>query len=220
MHQLQQHILHQLIRHHDRRYAQLKPEEIEGNLFMYHLRQLTKAGLVDKRPDGHYELTAQGHRYADGLSLKTFTPRAQPRLTTLLVCQNQAGQYLFLRRKRQPLLDRIGFPHGKVHLGEGVVAAAHRELQEKTGLSAQLAHRGDGYLTYTHNGEPVSQIFFHLFVGREPVGNLTEHTSAGEVFWAQLDDLDARVLPSVPTLLRLLEENPSQRFFAELSYEL
>src|SRR5437899_3164953 len=118
MHRLQQHILYQLMRHHDRRYANLKPEDVEGNLFMYHLRQLISKDWVAKREDGHYELTAAGHRHVDGLSFNTLTPRAQPRIVTLLVCRNKAGEYLFLRRKRQPLLGMVGFPYGKIHLGE------------------------------------------------------------------------------------------------------
>jgi hypothetical protein len=52
MHRLQQHILSQLIHYPERRYADLKPDEVEGNLFMYHLRQLMAAGWVIKREDG------------------------------------------------------------------------------------------------------------------------------------------------------------------------
>jgi 8-oxo-dGTP pyrophosphatase MutT (NUDIX family) len=215
MHRLQQHILSQLIHHSDRRYADLKPAAVEGNLFMYHLKHLIKQGYVAKRADGRYGLTAEGHRYADRLSLATLTPRAQPKIVTLLVCRDEAGRYLLWRRRRQPLLGRVGFPHGKIHLGETIADAAQRELREKTGLAAAtLHHRGDGYLTYRQDGEPVSQIFFHLFVGEGLTGEL-----AGEAFWAPPTPA-ADVLPSVGALLELLEHHPAERFFAELAYDL
>jgi ADP-ribose pyrophosphatase YjhB (NUDIX family) len=219
MHRLQQHILTQLIRHQTQRYADLKPSEVEGNLFMYHLRVLMKSGWVTKRTDGRYELTSEGMRYADTLSLKTFTPRAQPRIVTLLIAKNASGEYLLLRRKRQPLLGMIGFPYGKVHLGEKVADAAHRELAEKTGLSATLNHRADGYVTIYQGNEAVSQIFFHLFVATEIHGRLVLNGVDGDVFWGipKLDD--GLVMPSVLDLIEQLEINPG-RFFTELTYHL
>ena len=219
MHKLQQHILSQLIHHNARRYADLKPVDVEGNLFMYHLRVVMKAGYVAKRIDGRYELTPEGLRYADTLSLTTFTPRAQPRLVTLLVCQNAAGQYLLLRRKRQPLLGFATFPYGKVHLGETIATAAGRELNEKTGLSANLNHRGDGYVTIYQGDEPVSQIYYHLFVGINIHGRLTPSTTAGDVFWATPHHDDLTLMPSVLDIIDLLGANEG-RFFSELTYHL
>ncbi len=70
MHRLQQHILHQLILNERQRYADLKPAEVEGNLFMYHLRCLMKNGHVEKCPDGRYRLAAEGKTYVDRLSLR------------------------------------------------------------------------------------------------------------------------------------------------------
>lgn len=217
MHRLQQHILSQLIHHPHRRFADLKPADIESNLFMYHLRQLMRAGHLAKADNGRYQLTTEGQRFVDTLSLKTLTPRAQPRIVTLLVCRNEAGEYLFLRRKRQPLLGMVGFPYGKVHLGETIAAAAARELREKAGMSAGLVHRGDGYITIRQDGEPVSQIMFHLFYGENPAGRLQEQTSAGEAFWAPTTAIDDTYMPSVPGLLRLLSVH-QDRFFVELDY--
>jgi ADP-ribose pyrophosphatase YjhB (NUDIX family) len=216
MHKLQQHILSQLIRHNDQRYADIKPTDVEGNLFMYHLRSVMKAGWVAKRPDGRYELTPDGLRYADTLSLKTFTPRAQHRLVTLLVAQNAGGEYLFLRRKRQPLLGMAGFPYGKIHLDETIQQAAHRELKEKSGLSAELTHRGDGYVTIYQHDEAVSQIFFHLFVASKISGRLIKTSPAGDVFWGTPHYDDPMLMPSVLDLIERLES--PERFFVELTY--
>ncbi len=218
MHRLQSHILSQLIHNPELRYADLKPSEVEGNLFMYHLKTLIKQHLVVKGDDGLYRLTPEGQRYADSLSLKTFTPRAQPRIVTLLVVKRSDGKYLFLRRKRQPLLGKVGFPYGKVHLGESIADAAQRELIEKTGPTAELSHRGDGYITiYMHN-EPVSQIMFHLFYSENPTGELVAETPGGSTFWAGVEEIDETFMPSVRGLFAELAKAEDERFFVELSY--
>jgi 8-oxo-dGTP diphosphatase len=226
MHELQQHILTQLILNHSLRYAQLKPAEVEGNLFMYHLKKVMQAGYVEKLADGSYSLSPAGQDYAERMSLTMMKPRFQPRVVTLIYCVDTEGRHLLYRRKRQPLIGLAGFPYGKVHLGETIHEAAERELMDKTGLTAQLAHRGDGYVTIYKDKQPISQIVFHLFVGTDLKGETQTRPLAGvgeigEAFWARIEDIaPSKLIPSVRDLERLVRENPSNRFFAELSYNL
>lgn len=218
MHWIQKHVLAQLITSPRLRYAKIKPGSVEGNLFMYHLRALMKEGLVVKSVDGLYELTPAGKLYADRLSLKTLTPRVQPRIVTLITCRNDQDEWLLYRRKRQPLLGQVGFPYGKLHLDESVEAAASRELMEKTGISASLHHRGDGYITIYESGEVVSQILFHLFYGTDPKGKIKQDQRSGEVFWGRIEDQD-NLIASVRDLVELLRAHPEDRFFAQLTYK-
>ena len=219
MHRLQQHILSQLIHHPKRRYADLKPDDVEGNLFMYHLRLVIAAGWVAKREDGKYELTTAGQQYAETLSLKTFVPRIQPRIVTLLVCRNDNGEVLLYKRHRQPLIGMSGFPYGKIHLGERIGEAASRELSEKTGLTAKLTHRGDGYITTYVGEEMVSQIMFHLFEGTHITGQLIRHAD-GEAYWVPIAELEQiKLLPSVFELLALVDSS-HKLFFTELVFHL
>jgi 8-oxo-dGTP diphosphatase len=220
MHRLQQHILHQLILSPCRRYAELKPAQVESNLFMYHLRQLMNQQLVCKLPDGKYELSGDGKVYADRLSLKTFAPRQQPRIVTLIACANETGKWLLYQRLRQPLINTIGFPYGKVHVGETIAQAADRELKEKTGLSARLTHRGDGYITIYQQAQITSQIMFHFFLGSNPTGRL-RGTKVGRPFWAGINEVTPnQLIPSVPDLIGLAQTPAKGRFFAELEYQL
>lgn len=219
MHRIQQHILSILITRPEVRFADLKPAAVESNLFMYHLKQLINQELVAKTNDGRYSLTAAGKMYADGLSLKTFTPRLQPRIVTLIVLRDESGRYLLYRRKRQPLIGMVGFPYGKIHTGETVTEAASRELKEKTGLGAELLHRGDGYITINQNGQTVSQIMFHLFVGSNPVGQLKTKTAVGEAFWGDPTQVPGWEL--MPSVIDLIEATRSPvRFFIEKTYQL
>lgn len=218
MHRLQQHILQRLILNPEQRYADLKPVEVEGNLFMYHLRCLMKDGYVEKKPNGRYSLSAAGKLYVDRLSLKSLTPRIQPRIVTLMAVE-QDGKWLVYQRKRQPLINLIGFPYGKIHLGESIKTAAERELKEKTGLSAELKHIGDGYATTHENGEPVSQIMFHMFYGKDPVGKILERSSIGEPMWVAESAIGGdQFMPNVSDLLRLVKDRGEGRFFAQLEH--
>lgn len=220
MHRIQKHILQKLIRNQNLRYADIKPKAVEGNLFMYHLRQLIGQGWVKKRSDGRYELTATGQLYADKLSLKTFALRAQPKIVTLIACQNQNGEWLFYRRKRQPLMGLCGFPYGKVHEGEKIQASAKRELREKTGLTAELKHRGDGYIWIYQDGGLVSEILFHLFAGTNPTGALKKKTPIGTCFWAKAEKMSGPdFIPSGKDLMELMNTQ-KDHFFVELTYNL
>jgi ADP-ribose pyrophosphatase YjhB (NUDIX family) len=218
MHQIQQHILGKLITAPSQRFSELKPDQVESNLFMYHLKQLIDQGYVSKIKDGSYSLTAYGLQYADGLSLKTFAPRLQPRIVTLSVVTDNPGRYLLFRRHRQPLINMVGFPYGKVHLDETITEAATRELKEKTGLECALKHRGDGYLTMSQNGEVVSQVLFHCFEGLHPQGELKQ-TSVGEAFWADPSQIPGwELMPSVMDIIDQLQQ--PGHFFMERSYTL
>ena len=222
MHRLQQHILSQLILNTTQRYADLKPADVEGNLFMYHLRCLMKEGRVEKCPDARYKLSAGGMEYVDRLSLKSLTPRIQPRIVTLMAVQDRDNRWLMYRRKRQPLINTIGFPYGKIHLDEKVYQAAHRELHEKTGLKAELTHYGDGYASVYQDDKAVSQIMFHLFYGKNPAGDLRGESSIGQSIWLTKEEImnSSDVMANVVELLRLIELYNGQRFFVELEHRI
>lgn len=48
----------------------------------------------------------------------------------------KAGKVLLVQRGRAPNAGRWGFPGGHIEWGEGVLAAAQRELREETGVEA------------------------------------------------------------------------------------
>ena len=54
-------------------------------------------------------------------------------------CVWKDGKVLLVQRGKPPLTDTWYFPGGQVELGETALAAAHRELREETGVTADLA---------------------------------------------------------------------------------
>ena len=186
---------------------------------MYHLKALMREGLVVKNEQGQYLLSPSGKLLADSLSLQNYAPRKQPNIVTLITCQNHKGQWLVYKRKRQPLIGQKGFVYGKLHMGETISQAAHRELKEKTGLQCELAHKGDGYITIYEGNDVVSQIMFHLFYGKNPFGDIKNDNKLGEVSWAWRDEFKFEpFMASVEDLAELIGSS-KERFFVELTYK-
>ncbi len=220
MHALQQHILSRLIFQGECRYRDLKPKAVDGNLFTYHLKQLFEEGLVEKR-ERSYALTSDGLRYAGTLSLKSFRPRIQPKIVTMIACQNSNNEWLLYHARRQPFRRLTSFPYGKIHLGETIQEAAKRELQEKTEIEAELTHRGDAYITIYQGHDLITHMFCHIFVGTHPTGEPTLETSVGKCGWEKINfSRKSQYTPWFFDLYELINTPTKERFFAELTYKL
>lgn len=221
MHILQQKIIASLIKQPKLRFSDLRPERIESNQFVYHLKSLMRDKLI-KKTDNLYHLTVVGKQLAGRLSSQNLRERIQPKIVTMVVCQNYAGEYLLCRRNRQPFLNTVGFPYGKIHLGETIKDAVERELKEKTGLLAKLKYRGDVYLTVYENKELLSQVLCHIFSGDKPVGKLIETSDKGECFWSKLESFKkSELIPGFTEITKLLKNKPiGQLFFGEYVFKL
>lgn len=100
-------------------------------------------------------------------------PYPRPALTVdlLLTTGEARPRVLLIRRKHEPFADRWALPGGFVDEGETLAAAAHRELQEETGLAIGDLEQFRAY------GDP----------GRDPRG-----WTVSIVFRAQVDPAQLR----------------------------
>jgi ADP-ribose pyrophosphatase YjhB (NUDIX family) len=213
VHEIQSHVLRKLSLARRARYSDLRPKGVDGNLFVYHLGALKKAGLLVAKDDG-YALTPAGKRVVDRMSFETLGERIQPKIVTLIVAE-RGGEQLLWRRSRAPLLGHVGFPYGKVHLEERVKEAAERELREKAGLSAKLRHRGDMYLTIHDETELVTQMLWHVFSATAVTGEIRQDFPGGACFWGKLDEVPRdELLPGAKQALKLCRER-KDHFFEE-----
>lgn len=201
MHPIQNHILKQLISGDSRRFKELKPLGTESNQFVYHLNKLIGQKYVLKISRG-YKLASAGKLYIDKLSLKTFFPRFQPKIVTLVICQNSKGEVLVTKQRRQPFFDLLGFPYGKIHFGESIYEAAKRELKEKTNLDCMnLKHCGDAYLTIKDEGEIVSHMLCHVFKGQ--INRTQELRAASTVSVSWLHPSKFKSAEFIPGILKI-----------------
>lgn len=149
LHHIQKAILDTLATAECCRYGELKPKELDGNTFGYHLKLVMREGLVAKQTDGTYCLTAKGrdmivHRYEDP---------ARSAHSIFLIVLKKGDQYLVLRRLVQPLLGMSGFVHGEPMPDEQVAVTAERRLLQKTGIAATLTTKASGTIAIHKNNE-------------------------------------------------------------------
>jgi len=220
MHLIQRHILKILTLNVEKRYKDLKPKEIDGNQFMYHLGVVIKNGYV-KKVGIFYSLTLDGKMYADRVDLETFLPRTQPKIVTMIYCQNKKNEVLLFKRSRSPLSNLVHIPYGKIHMGESIKEAASRELKEKSGLEVPLAHVGDIYVRVYDGDDLIAHILHHIFVGQNPVGEILEKTEAGIPFWSKIADVPKKELVGgLEEIIEIISRNKNKLFFEEFDLHL
>lgn len=219
MHIIQKRILKRLSEGTCLRYSDMKPANIESNQFTYHLKSLVRQKYVRKDAN-EYCLTTKGLEFCTSVNTEYFFVRAQPKIVTLIVCKNDKGEYLTYRRKRQPFIGMIGFPYGKIHMGESVKDAAERELREKTGITAQMKQKGIAYVTVLDKeGEIIAHLLFHVFMGSHPKGDVQDG-DYGKVFWMNKKDLLAsNIMPGVLSIMGMTEKKTENLQFEEFVFQ-
>jgi 8-oxo-dGTP pyrophosphatase MutT (NUDIX family) len=183
-HHLQKKIYNRLVGAESLRYSQLRPEGVEANLFMYHLKELIRSGLVEK-VDGGYSLTQQGRSTATRFSIREQGIRIMPSTISVIVLRSKDGEWLLYRRRRQPYIGSLGFPSGKIHLGDSLENAAYRELDEKCGYGKDevaLTWRGAFNLVEHELAGLKNHIIGMVWAGEVKDKRVFEN-HAGETFW-------------------------------------
>lgn len=224
-HHIQRDIVKKLITVESARYSDLRPKNLESNLFMYHLQQLIRSGYVEKIDNG-YKLTAQGKHFADRASLNSLKLRIQPKLITILAVQREDGKWLLLERLHQPFIHSVGLPSGKIHYGEALASAASREIKEKANISnIKLIQRGTFIMRFSLDGEVVNHIIGYVFSGKAGKDYTQEYNQPFyRSFWGNasylLDTKKSTRLKGHAELIDLLEKTPkSELFFTELDFK-
>lgn len=168
-------------------FSKLKPQGVESNLFMYHLRRLMAQDMVVKIAGG-YQLTPKAKAFVDRASLSSLLIRLQPKMLTILSVQRPDGKYAILEHLHQPYLHWLAYPSGKVHYGEDIHAAAVRELHEKTGLTnVDLSLRGNIFIRFFSSKDPkevVNHVCGYVFSGTTTQVDATEYATKNfRSFW-------------------------------------
>lgn len=216
MHDIRKEIFNRISKSKKSRYSDLKPKDLDGNIFTYHLKSLISEGYIEKSDD-LYTLSSKGKHLMDRVSSTDLNVRIQPKIITVIILK-KGDKYLLYKRKKQPFIDHIGFPYGKIHIEEKLEKAALRELSEKTGLKAKLKYRGHAYFTVHNETELVSSMFCHIFTGSQIEGELSDGEGEKRCFWAKIEDFPKNnLLPGVYQMEKIIKENPKELFFIEAS---
>ncbi len=202
MHFIQTHILDKLICTKVLRNRDMRPPNVESNLYQYHLLQLQKDGFVDK-VEGGYTLTGPGLAYADRHSTSLKKTRKQPKVITTVFISNHRGELLLVPKKRQPFMGVMNLPSGKIHLEETIEEAAKREIQEKVSPDAivtNLKHFGAAHMTIKQNGFVISDYISLLLTC-----DIQGHNENSGMFVKLSEIYSIDLVPSVKELIEAYE---------------
>lgn len=165
-HHIQREILDRLMRTKSLRFSELKPDGMESNIFMYHVRQLQRVGYLTKNEQGGYQLEPAGLSYVDSLQgSNNMKPTRQPKIIAILALQNSAGQWLLVKRKTQPYINEYMFLSGQQHFDESLLQQAERELAAKHMNVINLAYRGVADIQILQKGSILTHAVAHVHSG-------------------------------------------------------
>lgn len=195
-----------------RRYGELKPPELDGNTFGYHLKMLLSEKYISKADDGSYELTAKGrsfivHRYEN----QVYSAHS----IYLIVIKNDAS-YLLRTRKVQPLLGYKGFIHGEPEHNRTVTESAKERLMTKTGLDVHLEVKGSALITQFKDNDLQSYSHAVILYGETHQQHITENDETGKNGWSNLTD-QKNLLPSCRDIIAMIDNGDT---WLEKAYHL
>lgn len=192
IHQAQTLILRELLFHPSAGFAELqKPTGLSSDHFKFHIARLVQLGYVLKEDDGKYSLTILGKEYANRLDTERNTIEKQPKLSVLLVIENNEGKFLFQQRLKQPYFGFWALLTGKIGWGEMTIEAGARELKEEANLTADLRvsalyHKID-FNRETHN--LLEDKYFVVLHGTSPQGELLSDMEGAHNEWLTVDEV-------------------------------
>lgn len=215
LHHIQKSILDVLATVESARYSALKPKDMDGNIFSYHLKLLVIDHYVIKNTDGLYSLSEKGkdyivHRYEDSLTQAH---------SIFLIVIRRGDEWLMRERLVQPLLGMSGFIHGEPVAGEPLNLTAARRLREKTGLNVAMAVHSSGLITILR--DDILESFSHAIIltGQTDQDFTIISDDTGCNYWAQMSDIqEVDILPSCPDIITLLSQDHPRTF--EFNYRL
>lgn len=203
-HHIQKHILKVLTYSDYARFRDMRPKNVDSNLYNYHLKLLIKEGFVGKCELG-YSLTPQGMRFADHVSVDKYEYRQQPKLLTKLIHINVKNEIILWPKYKQPFIGRWSLPSGKMHYEDSDIESA--VLREIKYLSVKdpynLRHAGTVEYSVFVANVLVTHTIAYVFTA-----TLIDVTHERARYWPVESLHEINLSPgTLPTIQAVLQEN-------------
>lgn len=205
LHHIRRSILDKLATAECLRYGELKPTNLDGNVFNYHLKGLIADSLVQKNDAGDYCLTQLGrdyivHRYEDS---------SKSAHSIFLIVLKRENEYLLRRRDVQPLLGYTGFIHGEPEVGVDIIQTAKKRLYKKTGIKdVNLTVAGSALIAQYRGNELQSYSHAVIIYGQTEQNINVETDATGHNFWSDLQATE-KLLPSCAGIIKMIDDKGS-----------
>ena len=193
IHRIQSAILVTLLFKPKSRFGELNKLDVPSDQFNFHLKTLVANGLINKTPEGSYQLTNSGKEFANRYDTQEKILERQAKISVLVKCikeENGKTYYLMQERLKEPYYGFLGGISGKIKWGELAVDAAKRELKEETNLEGTPEFIGiEHKIDYDNRGNLLEDKFFYIFRVNKFKGKLKIYTEGGENKWMTEEEI-------------------------------
>lgn len=224
-HQAQMKILRQLLLSEESSFTDLcKVSGLSSDHCNFHIKKLIEIGYVAHRSKsyGSYVLTKAGKEYANRMDTDDNVIEKQPKLSVVLVIENEEGKHLIQQRLKQPYYGYWGRPTGKIRWGETMIEAGARELMEETGLESDMQVAGFYHkIDYSETGELLEDKYFCVIHGVNPRGELIVDAEGHHNAWLADDELTGKdkAFSSIKDIFKLVEQADNGVFERKYTYD-
>ena len=188
-HAVQMKILRHLLLSENAHFSELrKNSDMQSDQFTFHIKKLKSVGYIVKI-ENLYGLTRAGKEYANRMDTDNNVIEKQPKLSVVLIIENNKGEMLYQQRLKHPYYGYWGHATGKIRWGETMTEAGARELLEETGLTADLNVAGVYHkMDYEQStGNLLEDKYFCIIHGKNPKGKLIIDDEGHHNEWGSSD---------------------------------
>lgn len=160
-HHIQAHVLQVLFRDGGVvAFSDLKPDDVQNSLFMYHVHKLEARGLVERINEG-FSITPGGARWVNYVSPGKLKPRLTPRVLIKFLIFSPDKKKLVISKRRSAAAEHLNqylLPSGLQKYGvsfreasEGIIESltGERPVLKDLGIHETIYRYSDGYVHHS-----------------------------------------------------------------------
>jgi len=199
------------------KYSQIKPNDIDNDLFNYHLQQLVKKDYLTKE-NALYCLTEKGKSLVTNVDDEIKSASSSFKVS-IYACPVIGNKVLLHKRLKHPQYGYVGLVAGKIKYGENVLDTVKREFLEETDLTAEFKVIGNlRQIRKNEKGKVIEDGIFYVCFTDKVNGRLRQKNKEGEYFWVELNEVSKIDKIFKPSLEIILDE-VKKRISGEIPWE-
>ena len=137
---IQKHALLILLRQQEAQVKEMKPRDVETNLFAYHIDRLVAAHLLEKSERGIYRLTPKGQRLASKFSTETDGMTEEIK-TVIMFFAKRDSAYLLYKWNRQPLMHKMTPLYDHFKFGQSLADGLATAFSDKLATTVPITYK-------------------------------------------------------------------------------